>query len=623
MLQECDSLKKKAKQDGCSTDGNNPTANEYSMLQPLLVQFPAPSVSELSETANRWDNQGSVHTGTASCQLNVVWTVICCLEIASCERDVSGKSHTMQYIEMFWLKPAADELCDVLALCDQWVSVDLLQYFSVQAQGVAEQASQLIETIHQFGGGIVESYLLPLLHSSGRIETRETEGRTEVAIGDKTVRHITSRPPVALPSSMRQRDAANVLYHLLMEVLKLKLSDISEPVHREAVQHAMSFLSLADRMKGLLTPRSLIYFAASMVEPLARSATLAEADQCAVYCMAQIMSYFAPQSCVTPKMDPCLQRMHLVEAHLLRARQQRRLGHPKTSLHLLDTAESLQLQIKASNGGNFMAFVLKVTRAETLSYCGIYGEALVCLQSIEDAVHLHDRDHQCQYWLTRAGICYYLGYYVQSEACYKRAIQCVLEGDNYQKALVLSLAARVAAKVRPEKGLEFDVTRLDKAEQQCLTARELLHGSGTNHRYWGVLERSFALIYTAKAAQALPHDKSLRLVRAMQHACNALKCLITVYGARNVNVAMTLEVMGEIAAIVVNIPEQDRHRRAVVDRLRQKYLETVTSQLEPRSPIESMRELSLFFYEQAIELYQDCCRDHPACSAIRAALRKL
>lgn len=191
------------------------------------------------------------------------------------------------------------------------------------------------------------------------------------------------------------------------------------------------------------------------------------------------------------------------------------------------------------------------------------------------------------------------------------------------KALVFSLAARVAARFRQGNGSDFDPIRLDEAEQRCWTARTLLSGHDTHHRYWGVVERSFAMVYTARATQALPHERGIVLMRAMKHACDALKCLTTVYGARNVNVAMTLEVIGEIAAIAVNIPEQDCHRRAVVDRLTQKCLGIAPDQPRCSAPTESARDLSRFFYEHSMRVYRHCNRRHPACTSILSALRQL
>ena len=405
------------------------------------------------------------------------------------------------------------------------------------------------------------------------------------------------------------------------------MKDTPLSLHRETLEHASYFLSLARSVKGLLTPMSLVHLTLRMVEPLAKFKTLAEADACAAHCLALLSSYATPQLSLPLQMDPCLYRMYLVDAAVARARQQRHLGNPKASLELLDTAESLQSEIRSMNGGNYMTPRIKVARAEALSYWGHYREALFCLQDMEETVSSsNDATDQYQYCLTRAGICYYLKDYEQSNRYYENAIRCVEGGDNDQTALVLSLAARVPASLQARNGLGPEGRRLDKAEQRCGAARKLLRCYENSHRYWGVLERSYAMIYVARATQTPEHTKSGVLLQAVQHASNALECLSSVYGPKNVNVAMTLEILGQIAAMAASrIPKRDKYIQVVVDRLTQKYLEIASVQPQCTSRISSVRDLSWFCYRQAVDLYQDCSNHvhHPACLIIHSAMGQL
>jgi tetratricopeptide (TPR) repeat protein len=528
---------------------------------------------------------------------------------------------TSQFIESVWLVPAAHQLYDVLTLCDTWVSLDFLQHCSSHAHPINGRVPHLTETIRYFGNGILECYLLPFLEGKNRVKIRKEEGRQEVAITDQQARDIVNQSPTALPTTSHHKDAARVLYLCLLEAMKMRNTPLA--LHKEILEHAKCFLSKI--VKGLLTPVSVVHLALRMIEPLAKFKTLAEADECAACCWAQLLWHATPQLYLPFQMNPCLYKMYLVDAAVARARQQRRLGNPKASLELLDVAMSLESQIQLMSGYNYMVLRIQVAQAETLSYLGHYREALICLLDMEEIAYSNnDATDWCQYCLTRAGICYYLQKYKQSIRYYEMAIDCVKADDSFQVALVLSLAARVPASLQARNALGPYNQYLNEAEQMCEMARKLLFCHGNTHRYWGVLERSYAMVYLARATQIPEHEKSGVLLQSVQHASNALECLSAVYGPRNINVAMTLEIWGQIAAVVAcSMSCNDIYMQVVVARLMQKYQEIASTECQCKAPIYSVFDLSRFFYRQAIDLYQGCRSDHPACLLIDSAMRQL
>ena len=535
----------------------------------------------------------------------------------------SVTSKKLQYLDQEWFKPAADHLLHMLTLCDKWVSYDFLSGLRFAGD---DGNTHLTDTIAHFGNGIVDQCLIPLLQRRGTVKTHVNNGKMEVAIVDQNIRANVGGAPAALPPTRLQRDAAVTLHSLLFMSLTLQPSNTSLSVHVESVRHARYLLSLVHKIEGLLTPKCLIPLTLKMIEPVARFVGMTEADTYASYCLGLLLSFCLSQICITPQIDPSLHRLHLVEANLLRARQQRRLGDPKTSVQFLDAAEKLFSDIPSyiCDSDCLLSFQIVVTRAETLSYWGHYIEAQACLQSIVTSVDAVNVSHQCYYWTTRGGVCFYLSDYEQSEVCYQHAIKCAEEGnlDCYQKALIFVLAARVPTKFQPrDDSKDYAFAQLAIAEKQCIAARDLLSCHVGRHRILGVLDRTWAMIFTARAILSHSSEQGILLLQAIQYAFNALVCLMNEYGARNVNVAMTVQLAGDIAAHAVNVLEHDKHRQSVMLKVKQMYgyFSSATNQSDPQC--ESLQDISQCFYRQAFSVYEQCYSSHPACATIMSVLK--